>query len=95
MTSAFSNEASATTAVEVLRSSGRLEDVDAAAITAVLSLARAVDENPHRATLWREYRGALADLREVTRDADDGSLADLLAELSASRGDTAAARPAN
>lgn len=92
METAFSNEEAAVSAVNALKAAGRLEDVDAGVVSAVLALARAVDSHPERATLWREYRGALSDLREVTRDVDDGSLADLLAELSASRGDSAAVR---
>ena len=69
--------------VKALRDLGRLEDVDAPLVTAARSLADIVDgpDEPD-AALWRQYRQAVADLREV--GADDGSsdaIGDLLAEL--------------
>jgi hypothetical protein len=69
-------------AVEVtlteLERMGRLEEVDAAQVAALRSLAQAVDWWPDNAQLWRQYREALADL---THDDDDGELDELLAEI--------------
>ena len=61
---------------------GRVEVVDSAAVQALRSMAVALDEEPFKAALWREYREAR---RELTADDDRGSLdeaiADLLAEV--------------
>ncbi len=57
-----------------LRRMGRLEPVDAAVVQALRSMARALDEDPGNAALWRQYREAL---RELTADDDDGSAADV------------------
>jgi len=64
-----------------LRRLGRLEKVDAAVVQAVRSMARALDADPLRAALWREYREAL---RELTADDDaGGSFEEAVAALSA------------
>lgn len=52
-----------------LLSFGRLEDPDAARWQMLRSLASAVDDNPHRAALWTEYREALSELK---KDSDNG-----------------------
>lgn len=62
---------------------GRLEDVDAARIQALRSIAAALDENPFNSQMWREYREAIEGL--TADDGDhDGSIEDLIDELSSS-----------
>jgi Spy/CpxP family protein refolding chaperone len=61
-----------------LRRLGRIENVDAAAVQALRSMARALDEDPSRAALWRQYREAL---KELTADDSDRSADEALAEL--------------
>jgi hypothetical protein len=70
-----------------LRRLGRIEKLDAAAVQAVRSMARALDEDPSRAALWRQYREAL---RELTADDTDDLSAAAAAELFAEVGDSPA-----
>jgi hypothetical protein len=70
-----------------LRRLGRIEKIDAAVVQALRSMAFALDEDPSRAALWRQYREAL---RELTADDDDGTAAAALAELFTEVGDAAA-----
>jgi len=63
-----------------LGSAGRIEDVDAARVQALRSMAEALDAKPFNSQMWREYREALEGL--TANDSDDGALAELLAELS-------------
>lgn len=79
----MSNAAAAEATIAHLDEMGRFEAVDAALREAVLSLARAVDQQPQNAPLWRQYRDALADLLRVDDDIDDG-LAEALAALRSS-----------
>lgn len=52
---------------------------DLPTVNIALSLAAAVDAAPEHASLWLQYRGAVADLRMIT---DNGNAIDnLLAEL--------------
>ena len=63
---------------------GRLDDVDAALVATAQSLADAVDGQPDNASLWREYRACLADLRGVGGEVDDeffSTLASLRTEV--------------
>ena len=69
-----------------LRRLGRIEKVDAAAVQALRSMARALDADPSLAALWRQYREAL---RELTAVDDGGSVDAALAELYAEVGDAA------
>lgn len=63
-----------------LRRMGRLEKVDAAAVQAVRSMARALDADPANAALWRQYRETLREL--IADDAGPGlDLADLFPEV--------------
>lgn len=63
-----------------LRELGRLEKIDAARVQMVRTMARALDENPQNAALWRQYREALSDVLEADDDADS-SLAAALAQI--------------
>jgi hypothetical protein len=64
------NREAAELAVEALRASGRLEDLDEPLATAVLALASAVDEGGDD-KLWREYRAFVQALREVALGGSD------------------------
>lgn len=61
-----------------LQDMGRLEKVDAAGVQMLRSMARALDDNPQNAALWRQYREAL---QQLTRGESDGRLDDALAGL--------------
>jgi hypothetical protein len=72
--------------LHALGEAGRLEDIDAARVQALRSIAEALDEKPWNSQMWREYRESLEGL--TADDADDGELAAILAELSAPVRDT-------
>lgn len=57
--------------VRTLTAMGREEDADAARFQMLRSLAIAVDLQPTRAALWKEYREAINDLMKEAGDADD------------------------
>jgi hypothetical protein len=61
-----------------LRRLGRIEAIDAAAVQALRSMARALDDDPANAPLWRQYREAL---RELTADDDGSSFEDAVGAL--------------
>jgi hypothetical protein len=73
--------------IATLRSLGRLEAVDEALVTAAQTLADAVDAEPGHASLWREYRSALNDLRGVGGSDDDDEFSKVLAALRPEVGD--------
>jgi hypothetical protein len=56
-----------------LRRLGRLEKIDAAKVQALRSMARALDDEPGRAALWRVYLDAV---QELTASGDDGGAFD-------------------
>jgi hypothetical protein len=65
-----------------LKRMGRLEQVDAARVQALRSMAVALDQNPFNSQMWREYREAIEGL--TADDGDSGSsVDDLINELSA------------
>lgn len=67
--------------LQELRRLGRLEDIDAARVQAVRTMASSLDLKPFNSQMFHEY---LAALEELTTDGDsDGSVEALLAELSA------------
>jgi predicted ArsR family transcriptional regulator len=75
----MSNARAAEMTVQTLRALGRLDAVDEAAVQAVLSLAEAVDTEPHNAAMWREYQSALRALREIgPDDGDHDEIAELI-----------------
>lgn len=77
------NRKAADATVRTLKSLGRLEDVDAALVTAFRMLAEGVDCDPTNSGLWNQYRAAEVALRAV------GSSSDALSEfLRTTLGDT-------
>lgn len=64
-----------------------LRDVHAAMVESAVGLARAVDVDPHNAALWREYRAAVRDLKELADDDGSDELQDLYARITAKAGD--------
>ena len=64
----------------LLKDSGRIEDVDAARVQALRSMAEALDLNPFNSQMWREYREAIEGLCRDDRDA--GEVNKLLDQLS-------------
>ena len=64
--------------IAALEASGGLEEGDEALVELVRGLAAAVDESPANAALWREYRAAVASLREVGRGGTDDDTASWL-----------------
>ena len=68
--------------VEELRRTERITDLDQARVTAFLTLAKAVDDDPTNAQLRREYRMAESALR-ATEDNDSAAFASVIAALSA------------
>lgn len=59
---------------------GRFEDIDAATVQTLRSLADAVDRWPDEAQLWRQYREALTEVMKADDEADD-SLTAALADI--------------
>ena len=67
-----SNVVAIETLIETLHALGRLEKVDSARVEICRLLARAVDEHPENANLWRQYREAEDILRQVgANDVED------------------------
>lgn len=64
------------TAARKLIKTLEIEPEDQALAEMVLGLAKAVDEDPQNAALWREFRSAMVSLREATTpDTDDDARA--------------------
>lgn len=82
------NAAAIEVTLSALERMGRLEDVDAARVQALRSMAAALDEHPFNSQMWREYREAIAGLT-ADDSSRDGSIDDLLDELSTSVRDKA------
>ena len=64
-----------------LKRLGRFEDVDAARVQSLRSMAMALDERPYNSQMWRELRESLNEVLEADEDADD-NLAAALAQIS-------------
>lgn len=79
------NRRAAERTLAILRQTGRIEDVDAARVETIRSLADALDQDGSNAQMWRTYREAIEDLMRADDHADD-ELAQALAEI---RGATA------
>lgn len=58
-----------------LEEMGRVEKVDSAQVQAVRTMAKALDENPQNAALWKQYREAL---KELTADDSSQSVGEAL-----------------
>ena len=68
--------------IAALRSSGRLEQVDAATVAVAQGLAAAIDADPTNASMWREYRAAVETLRGVGADSNsDDAFTEALAAI--------------
>lgn len=65
----------------------------AAALTAFVMLAEAVDSDPTNAALWGQYRAAEQLIREVAAGGDDDEFTQLMARLSAEIRDPAVDEP--
>lgn len=59
---------------------GRFEEIDAARIQALRSMAAALDSNPFNSQMWREFRESLNEIVRADDDADD-DLAAALAQI--------------
>lgn len=68
---------------------GRFEEVDAARVQALRSMAVALDANPFNSQMWKELRESLNEVTRADDEADDG-LAAALAQIAgaASLGDS-------
>lgn len=62
---------------------GRFEDVDAARVQSLRSMAAALDSNPFNSQMWRELRESLNEVTRADDEADDG-LAAALAQIAGS-----------
>lgn len=64
-----------------LADAGHIEEgIDDASVQALRSMARALDDDPSKAALWREYRDTLAEVRRRDDNAID-DLKDAIAEI--------------
>lgn len=59
---------------------GRFEEVDAATVQSLRSMALALDSNPFNSQMWRELRESLNEVMRSDDEADDG-LAAALAQV--------------
>ena len=75
--------------IDALRHLGRLDQIDESLVAAAESLADAVDADPGHASLWREYRAALMELRSVGNvdSQDDDEFYELLNFITSEMGD--------
>lgn len=86
------NRDAVTATLRVLQEAGKLKPEHAALVTVCGKLASAVDANPDNASLWREFRGAVAELSRVGADDagdTDGAAAFAAAVSAAALGDAA------
>jgi len=72
--------------LRALCAADRLAPEHDALVQLVRSLADAVDQHPDNASLWREYRTAVSDLTDLTRE-DGDAFGELVRRLSAPVGD--------
>ncbi len=66
--------------LKALNLAGRLEQIDSAAVEMLRSLAAAIDANPDKAALYREYRETLSEVRAAGDESDD-DLSEALAQI--------------
>ena len=67
----MTNREAADQMLDILKGLGRIEDIDAARVQVVRSLAEHVDRFPKNAQLWRVYRDAIEDLLSQDDRAND------------------------
>jgi len=79
--------------IAALEAEGRLSDVDEALLAVARGLAEAVDAEPGNASLWREYRAALASLMEAESGNDDDEAQSFLLTLRTPVGDAKDSKP--
>jgi hypothetical protein len=79
------NRTAAEATIAAMHAAGLLEDIDAARIATLRTLATVLDQQPDNASLWREYRAAEQAIRSTTHHEPD-DFANLLADLSAEVG---------
>ncbi|HWH31457.1 MAG TPA: hypothetical protein VNU01_02165 [Egibacteraceae bacterium] len=73
------NERAIAITLRALGEAGRLEAVDEARVTALRTMAVALDLNPFNSQMFREYREALEGL--MVDDSDSGGLEELIAAM--------------
>ena len=76
----MNNTGAAATMIAALRALGRIEPIDEALVETVVTLAAAIDGAPENASLWREYRSAITDLRNVGGTNEQGNEIEKLIE---------------
>ena len=74
------NRRAAEKTLSILAGLGRIEDIDAARVQTIRSIADALDRDDSNAQLWRTYREAIEDLMRADDDAND-DLEKALAEI--------------
>ena len=74
------NRQAAEQTLAILRDLGRIEEIDAARVQTVRSIATALDSDDTNAQLWRTYREAIEDMMRADDDAND-DLAKAIAEI--------------
>lgn len=65
--------------ISILRGLGRIEDIDAARVQALRSLADELDRDSSNAQMWRTYREAIEDL--MGPDDDGSDIDSLIAQI--------------
>lgn len=73
------NRRAAEDMLAILRDLGRIEDIDAARVQTIRSLADALDADPSNAQMWRTYREAVEDMMGTNDDGDQ--IDELVAEI--------------
>lgn len=74
------NAAALDETLRVLEQTKQIEAADAAQVQALRSMAAALDEDPTKAALWREYLAALSEVRRSDDNANS-ALADALEKI--------------
>jgi hypothetical protein len=69
--------------IGAMESDGKLRPEHAALVTMVQGLASSVDDEPHNASLWREFRAALETLRQIGLEGqeDEDEISVIIAAL--------------
>lgn len=89
------NRNAAEQVVAGLRSAGAVEERDEALLAAFLTCASDLDDSDGNPALYREYRGFLADIREVGARGVDDDTAEFLQSVRTPVGDAAIPKPSD